>query len=111
MPELPDRRLLIVMALLGVLLYAVRLELQFAPEPGDPPAPRVALADEMQIYEESLMTGSPYAVTAFEDVERSCHDLGSDSQVARACHMFDEAVHHTSDRHEIDAAADLLRSG
>lgn len=107
----PDRRLLVLLAVLGVLLYAVRIERALAPAPSDPPTPRAALADNMDLYQASLTQGSPYSVTAFQDVERACRQRGDDPQVARACRLFNDAVKHTSSPGEIHQAVTLLRGG
>jgi hypothetical protein len=105
------QRLLIVLALVGALLSVVRLTRTFVPAPDAPPSPRAAIADNMELYELSLLDGSPLRVNAFEDVESGCKEHQNDPRIVRACHMFDDAVHHASDREKIDAAAQLLRGG
>src|SRR5437763_210276 len=103
-------RIVIQLALLGLVISAVRLLPYILPPKGDPPPPRVALARDMQTYELALQDGSPLTITAFRDVEGLCKEQAGDDRVAQACQMFDEARHHDSDHQEIDAAINLLKA-
>jgi hypothetical protein len=102
-------RTVIYLALLGLVVSAVRLIPYILPQKDDPPPPRVALARDMQTYELALEDGSPLSVTAFRDVEGLCKEQASDDRVTQACQMFDDARHHDSNHDEIDAAINLLK--
>jgi len=104
-----DRRLLVALALLCALPGLVRLVRALPTDEVDTPSPRAALAENMEVFELSLRWGSPYSVNAFTAVEDGCRALADDPEVARACRLFDDAVHHAADRGAIDRAARLLR--
>ena len=111
-----ERRLLILLALFGLLVWTVRfmppapeLSVSLPEEPAEPP--RVELAHDMEIYELSVFDGSSFSLQAYHDVRRLCGDQEDDATVVRACALFDDALRHDSDRRAIDDAIRLLRDG
>jgi hypothetical protein len=119
-------RIIILLAGLGMVLAALRVELTagspspflplhlptlHAAAPDARTSPRAALADDMQVFELSLFDGSPYSVEALHSVDQICRDHADDADIDRACQMFHEAAQPNADLHEIDDAVHLLKGG
>lgn len=114
MDERRTRQMIIALAAFGLLFSIVRLRPSIAlplPAEREPRTPRAALAGEMQVYELSLMQGSPYAIAAYSTVQHECDAGSDDAQIAQACAMFNNAVKHDSNHHAIDAAVNVLKGG
>jgi hypothetical protein len=111
-----EQRLLILLALFGLLVWTVRVappasHVSVSLPEGAAESPRVALAHDMEIYELSVFDGSTYTLQAYYDVRHLCAQQHEDATVARACAIFDDALKHDSDRRAIDDAIRLLRDG
>jgi len=110
MDEDRSRRIITVLAALGLVVSVLRLVPYVALPVDQPPESPATLAQDMELYEVSMREGSLYTMRAFHDVEQTCQDERADPRVARACTLFDEAVKHASDQGEIATAVRLLRS-
>jgi hypothetical protein len=106
-----QRRLITIVAAVGLLLSVVRL-LTLAPAPEHQAAPpRAKLAQDMELFESAMQYGLDISLTAYRSVKSDCAVQREDSVVMRACAIFVDALRHDADRRAIDAAVQLLRPG
>jgi|SRR5215207_3645433 len=105
------RRVITLLAAAGFFLSILRLMPLLSIPRRDPLSPRAALAQDMQLYESAIVTGSPVSYSAFRSVKRICRDDAGDAVIEQACGAFDDALRHDSNRGAIDAAVHLLAPG
>lgn len=80
------------------------------PSPAAGVTPRRALAEDLEVYQLSISQGLDYSIFAFRSVEGLCRDNADDPTIVRACNLFQDALAHPRNTHEIDDAVRLLQS-
>lgn len=106
-----ERRIVVALAAVGLVASAFRLVVSAQVGFDDtPPSDGLALARDMQLYEVTLMEGSPFSVELYQTVERECQDQSEEPVARQACALFDQGTRHTLALDSIDEAVRLLKA-
>ena len=74
-------------------------------------SPRAVLADDLELFQMSVLSGSDYSLEAFAAVERDCRNPTADPLITKACTAFESDRNQREPIRALDDIVHELRAG